>query len=382
MSGTRGYRMGLIAWTTLLLEAVAWGVMLSLWWLLMREVPSFRFERPWALWAMTAMPVMTLLYLFDMARRNSTLARFADKPVRQRMLPGISTELALARFLTWRHGMGLVIVALAGPQTSGRVEEVRTEGIDVVVAIDVSNSMACEDLRPSRMEVARRSVTRLIDRMQGDRLGMVVFAGEAYVQLPITIDRSAAKLFLHSVGTHTVAAQGTAIGAAIDLAQRSFDPESAAARSIIVVSDGEDHEDDALGAARRAAAEGIVIHTVGMGTPQGGPIPIRRNDKTTGFRKDRQGNTVVTRLNEDMLRRIAAEGNGTYLRANEAGTAITQLVDELKGMDRTEFEGSYRFTAHEDRYQWPLGLGILLIVLSIALPERLPSRFDPPAIAA
>ncbi len=371
MSGERRYQWGLIAWTTLLLEAVTWAAMLVGWWLLDREVPSFRFERPWALWAMLAMPPVVLIHLFDVARRNRALARFAAVATRARMIPGLSTSLALGRFIAWRHGLGLVIIALAGPQTSGRVEEVKAEGIDLVVAIDVSNSMACEDLRPSRMEVARRTVDRLVDRMQGDRLGMVVFAGEAYVQLPITTDRSAAKLFLNNVGMHSVSTQGTAIGAAIDMALRSFDIESATGKAIIVITDGENHEDDALGAARRAASEGVVIHTVGMGTPQGGPIPLRRNDKVSGFRKDRQGNTVVTRLDEEMLRRIAGEGNGTYVRANEAGTAITQLVEEIKGMDRSTFEGTYRFTAHEDRFQWPLGLGLLLILLSLALPERL-----------
>ena len=229
--------------------------------------------------------------------------------------------------------------------------------------------MICEDLKPNRIGAARLALERLIDRMHGDRLGIVVFAGEAFVQLPITTDRSAAKLFLSTIGTNSVSTQGTAIGTAIELAARGFDTESAAGKGIIVITDGENHEDDAEGAARTAHEAGIVVHTIGMGTPQGGPIPVRRNGQLTGFRKDRGGSTVVSRLDENMLQRIADAGGGSYIRATDRSTGMEELAEELRTMDRTE-TGSYRFTAHADQFQYPLGLGMILLLIGMTFGER------------
>ncbi len=363
------YHMGLLSAAVLAIELVTWVLMVAAWWFLAREVPSFRFDKPDALWGMAAGPALVLVFLLHIAWRNRALGRFATPTTLFRMVPGVSTARVLVQFLLVRHGLGLVVLAMAGPQYGTRSEEVKSEGIDVVVAIDVSNSMACEDLKPNRMEAARRAMAQLIDRMQGDRLGMVVFAGEAYVQLPITTDRSAAKLFLNSVGMGTVGLQGTAIGSAIALAQRSFGDDATESRVIIVITDGENHEDDAEGAARDAANAGIIVHTVGMGTPQGGPIPVRQNGKLAGFRKDNSGSTVVTRLDEAMLRGIATVGNGTYVRGDLGASGIVQLVDDLKSMERSE-KGTYRYVGYEDQFQYPLGLGILFLLLSLSFGER------------
>ncbi len=362
------YRMGAMSTTILLLELLAWAVMLPVGWFLLNDVPGFQFERQWVLWGLLAGPLMAVIHLIHVGWRNRALNRFAAQGTRERMVPGLSGVRLTLRFLLLRHGLCLVIIALAGPQFGARMEEVKAEGIDVVVAVDVSNSMDCEDLRPSRMDVARRSLSQLIDRLRGDRLGIVVFAGEAFVQLPITTDRSAARMFSSSVDTRTVGTQGTAIGAAIELAMQSFSPESVGSKAIIVITDGENHEDDAEGAARTAAEAGIVVHTIGMGTPQGGPIPIRKNGQVQGFRKDREGRIVVSVLNEAMLQRIAAAGNGLYTRASNTSGGIVELVEELRTMDTTE-TGSYRFTAHEDRFQFPLALGILLIFLGMTIAE-------------
>lgn len=373
MSTPGTYRLGPTALIILAVELMAWGAMLTGWWVLDAQVPAFRFDKPAMLWALLGGPVMVLFFLIDLAWRNRALARFASGSTLVRMVPGVSNWRIVLRFLLVRHGLAFVVIALAAPQYGTRIAEVKSEGIDLVVAVDVSNSMACEDLKPSRMEAARRALSQLIERLQGDRLGIVVFAGDAFVQLPITVDRSAAKLFLSSVGMNSVGTQGTAIGAAIELAQQSFDKESAASKAIIVITDGENHEDDALGAARRAAAEGIVVHTIGMGTTQGGPLPIRRNGQVTGFRKDNNGNTVVSRLDEEMLRRIAAEGNGVFVRATDNSSGITELVEQLKSLDQTE-AGTYRYTAHEDQYLWPLGIGFILLLLGMALSEQRNTR--------
>ena len=362
------YRMSAIVGTVLVIEMITTLVLLAAGWFLLYDLPGFRFERPMLLWGLLGGPLLVVIHLLHMVWRNRALARFAAPLTRSRMVPGASALRTTLRFLLQRHGMGLVIIALAGPQFGERMEEVKAVGIDVVVAVDVSNSMDCEDLRPSRIDVARRSLSQLIDRLQGDRLGIVVFAGEAFVQLPITTDRSAARMFTASVDTRTVGTPGTAIGAAIQLATRSFSPDAPGSRAIIVITDGENHEDDAEGAARKAAEAGIVVHTIGMGTVQGGPIPLKRNGQVQGFRKDREGRTVVSVLNEDMLRRIASAGNGLYLRASNTSSGITELVDQLRTMDTTE-TGTYRFTAHEDRFQVPLALGILMLIWGLTIAE-------------
>lgn len=371
MNSIGKYRLWPIALVVLLLEVLVAAVILGGLWLLTREVPAFRLERPEWLWALAGGPLLAIIFLLDVAWRNRALGSFADAATRLRMVPGISPIRTTARFLFLRHGLGFVMLAAAGPQFGTRMEEVKVEGIDVVVAMDVSNSMACTDMKPDRMEVARRAMARLIDRLQGDRLGIIVFAGEAYVQLPITSDRAAAKLFLNTIGTHSVGIQGTAIGSAIQLAQESFDAESTGGRAIIVITDGENHEDDAQGAARRTAELGIVVHTVGMGTPQGGPIPIKQGERVSGFRKDRNGSTVITRLDEPMLQSIAAAGGGTYVRATERSSGLEEIVEQLRTLESGSSSSTgYRFAAHEDQFQYPLALAILSIALSFAFGER------------
>jgi Ca-activated chloride channel homolog len=349
-----------------LLSAVFW---VGCWWLLDQEMQAFRLERPELLIGLLVGPVLALLFLLNLAWRNRALKRFAGAGTLARMVPGNSNLRVLIKFLLLRHALSFIVVAVAGPQFGTRLAEVRSEGIDLVVAIDVSNSMECEDLRPSRMEAARRSMEQLIDKLRGDRLGIVVFAGEAFVQLPITADRSAAKLFLNAVNTNSVGTQGTAIGAAIDLARESFEKDVPGSKAIIVITDGENHEDDAEGAARAAAEAGIVVHTIGMGTPEGGPLPVRRNGQVTGFRKDQSGTTVVSRLNEPMLQRIAAEGKGMYVRATSTSSGMDQLVADLRSLDTAE-KGSFMYTSHEDQFQYPLGIGILLALAGLGLGER------------
>jgi Ca-activated chloride channel homolog len=369
MSRRGKYAVGAATLVVLMVELVVAVVLLGIWWLFLRDVTAFRFGRPEMLQAQVLGPVLALIFLLHLAWRSRALRRFTSSNVVDHLVPGLSTTRMVLRFLTFRHGLGLVLIALADPQFGTRLEEVRSEGVDVMVAVDVSNSMLAEDLRPSRMELARRALSRLIDRLQGDRLGLVVFAGEAYVQLPITTDRSAARLFLASVNTGSVPTQGTAIGAAIDLAHRSFDMERPGSRAIIVITDGENHEDDAEGAAREAARNGIVVHTIGMGTPQGAPIPIRRGGQITGFRKDNRGNTVVSRLDEDMLLRIATAGGGTYTRATERDPGIEGLLEELRSLETTE-TGTWQYAAHESQFQYPLGIGLLLILIGMGINER------------
>lgn len=361
------YNITVIIWVLLLAELLVWAIMVSLWWFVLRDAAGFRFNHPEFLRVLLIGPILCVILVLHALWRNGAISRFATSTTAAYSFPGISTGRLVLRFLLLRHGLGLIIVALADPQYGSRPQEVKSSGVDVVIAVDVSNSMLAEDLKPDRMESARRALSRLIDQLHGDRLGLIVFAGEAFVQLPITTDRSAARLFLAGVNTNAVPTQGTAIGEAIELARESFDAERPGGKAIIVITDGENHEDDAEGAAREAAKAGIVVHTIGMGTPQGAPLPVRRNGQLTGFRKDASGTTIVSRLNEEMLIRIAAAGNGTYVRATERSTGVEELVDDLRAMEGSE-TGTWQYTSYDAQFQYPLGLGLLLILFSLAVP--------------
>lgn len=369
MSSRATYHWGIMAWVAVAFELLLSAALIGLWWLLDNWVPGFHLARPDLLPALAAGPVAMLLFIADTAWRDRALRRFAQAGTLARIVPGVSAARNLGRYLLLRSGLAFATLALLTPQLGSRPETVKAKGIDLILCVDVSNSMECEDIRPSRMVATRRAMLQLIDRLKGDRLGLVVFAGEAYLQLPLTTDRSAAKLFVRTIGPQSVPTQGTAIGAAINLARQAFNPESPAGKAIIVLTDGENHEDDAIGAAQAAAAEGIVVHTIGIGTLQGGPIPLRRNGALQGFRKDSQGNTVVTRLDEGLLRRIAGAGHGTFVRASTGSMGIIEVVDQLKQLEQAEV-GSVRYTAYDDQFQWPLGAALACFLLYLLLGER------------
>ena len=219
----------------------------------------------------------------------------------QQLIPNRSQVKANAKFYLSLMAFIFIVIGLANPQIGTKQENVKAEGLELMVAIDVSNSMMAQDLSPDRLTAAKLAMERLIERLKSDRIGMIVFAGEAYIQLPLTSDYSAAKLFLQTIDNNIVPTQGTAIGAAIDLAINSFPKEEAKNRALIILTDGENHEDDAIAAAEEARKSGIRVFTVGMGSPSGAPIPVFKNGRQNGFRQDNEGNTVVSSLNEEML---------------------------------------------------------------------------------
>ena len=265
--------------------------------------------------------------------------------------------------------MALLVIGIANPQIGTKLEEVKREGIDLIVAIDVSNSMKAEDLSPNRLERAKRAMLQMVEELKSDRLGLIVFAGQAYTQLPITTDYSAAKLFLNTIDTDIVPTQGTAIGAAIDLAIESFDYEAAGSKALVIVTDGENHEDDAIEAAEKAKEKGIQVYTIGMGSPNGAPIPLFRRGKKVGYRQDGEGNTVVSSLNENMLRDISASGGGIYVRASNANSGFGAILDDLSGLEKAEFE-SQVYTDYEDRFQFFLATALLLFLTATVISEK------------
>ncbi len=329
----------------------------------------FRFGDEIWLYALLVIPALIVLYWVNARWRKRVLQQLADANVLDNLIPTFSKVLPRWKRLLFTVGIAFLLVGMANPQIGTKYEEVKREGFELMICLDVSNSMLAEDLTPNRLERAKQAISRLVDRLKNDKIGVIVFAGDAFIQLPMTVDHSAAKLFLRSIDTDIVPTQGTAIGKAIELASSSFSTNTKANKSIIVITDGENHEDDALEQAAAAAEQGIKVHTIGIGSVDGTPIPMYKRGQMLGYRKDREGNTVVTKLNETMLQQIAASGEGTYVRANNSRTGLNVLMDELEGMQREEF-GSKMFTSYEDRFQYFVAVALLLLLIEVLLPSR------------
>ena len=324
-----------------------------------------RFEHPDYLYWLLVIPVLVIIYILFRIGQKRRFERFAKIEMRNELVPSFSNRRANFKFVIFLLMIACTILALANLQSGSKMEEVKREGIDLYLAVDVSNSMNAEDIVPSRMERSKQALNKLISDMRGDRIGVIVFADKAFVQLPITTDYSAAKMFLSTINTSLVASQGTAIAEAINLALKSF-PDEAHSRAIIIISDGEDHEDDAaIKAAQEAAKQGVHVYTIGMGLADGAPIPeYNQYGHQTGYRKDKNGNTIITRLDEQMLQKIAAAGNGIYVRASNSNVGLEKIYDEINKLDKTEIEAKV-FTDYEDQFQWFVAAAIILLLIEI-----------------
>ncbi len=329
----------------------------------------FRFANEIWLYALLIVPVLILVFWMNARWRKRVLQQLADTNVLGNLIPSFSKVLPRWKRVLFTIAVAFLLIGMANPQVGSKYEEVKREGFELMICLDVSNSMLAEDLTPNRLERAKQAISRLVDRLKNDKIGVIVFAGDAYIQLPMTVDHSAAKLFLRSIDTDIVPTQGTAIGKAIELASSSFSQTTKANKSIIIITDGENHEDDALEQAATAVEQGIKVHTIGIGSVDGTPIPMYKRGQMLGYRKDKEGNTVVTKLNETMLQQIAASGEGTYVRANNSRTGLNALMDELEGMEREEF-GSKMFTSYEDRFQYFVAVALLLLIIELLIPSR------------
>lgn len=315
--------------------------------------------------------VVFFLIIFWMynAWKKKAKKRFGDDRVIGGLMPMISDGKPVVKFILIIIAYVFLIIGIVDPQVGSKLEKVKREGIDLMLVLDVSNSMLAEDIKPNRLERSKMAISSLIDNLEGDRLGIIIFAGNAYKQLPLTTDYSAAKLFLSAVDTKIVPTQGTAIGEAIEMAIESFDDQEHN-KAIIIITDGENHEDDAVGAATSASEEGIKVFTIGMGLPDGAPIPIYNNyGSQTGFKKDRDGQTVITKLDEDMLRQIAAAGNGAYARANNATSGLRRIFDDINEIEKKEIE-TRQFTNYEDRFQLYLAAALVFLIIELLIATR------------
>ena len=283
------------------------------------------------------------------------------------LTPLVSKSRSNTKFAIFVIIVTLGILGIANLQTGSRLEEVKREGIDIYFCIDISNSMNAEDIAPNRLERSKQAINNIINKLNGDRIGIIIFAGNAYVQLPITTDYAAAKMFLSTINTSLIPSQGTEIGAAINLAAKSFG-ENENGKAIVIISDGEDHENgDAIKAAQDAIKSGIKIYTIGMGLEEGAPIPLyNQYGKQVGYKKDSNGNVVITKLDDNMLRQIAEIGDGIYRRASNSNVGLDEIFEKINSSNKTEIESKV-FTDYEDQFQWFIGAAVILLIIEILI---------------
>ena len=320
------------------------------------------------LYLLLLVPVFIIGYGVLRALRARKVKQFGDPALVEQLMPSRSRSKGWVRIVLFSLAFAFFVIGLARPRTGARLAERKTRGAEIIVALDVSNSMLAKDYSPNRLERAKLSIARLTDKLQDDRIGLVIFAGTSFVQLPVTTDYVSAKMFLNSIDTESIPVQGTAIGDAILLSIKSFSAQSEKSRVIIVISDGENHEDDAVGAAKQAAEMGIKVYTIGVGSAEGQPIPMNGE-----LMKDRDGNIVVTKLNEQMLRDIARAGGGAYIHAGGEEFGLNPIIQDIRRMEDEEF-GSVVFEEYDEQYMHFFGAALLLFVIEMLIGERKPRR--------
>jgi len=328
---------------------------------------QFRFEHPIILYLFIIIPILVVLYWISFARKKKALQKFGDLNIINQLMPYASFSRPIYKFGILMLALSFLILGAAGPQFGSKLQKIKRKGVEIIIALDVSNSMMAQDIQPNRLERAKRAISKLVDKLNDDKIGLVVFAGEAYTQLPITTDYASAKLFLSSISTDIVPIQGTAIGAAINLAAKSFSPESEASKAIIVITDGENHEDDAIAAARKANAKGIIVHTIAMGSIEGAPIPTKVG--SSNFRRDEKGNIVISKLDQKMIQQIATAGGGKPVIANNTTSGLNILFKEINKMNKTELEARV-YSAYDEKFQYFITVVLLLLLLEFLVLER------------
>jgi Ca-activated chloride channel family protein len=328
----------------------------------------FRFEHLGYLNLMWLIPVLVLIYIIYFRWKRRAIKKMGDENVISLMMPSRSVWRNHFKFFLNLLTLAAIFIAIANPQMGSQLEKVKRKGIDIVIALDVSNSMLAQDIKPSRIERAKQSINRLIDDLENDRIGLVVFAGKAYTQLPITTDYAAAKLMLSTVSTDLVPVQGTSIGNAIEMAQTQFNVEKSG-KAIIIITDGENHDEEALAKVAEATEQGIRIYTIGLGLAEGAPIPQYKNGVMTGFKKDKSGSTIITRLDETMLQQIAENGKGIYVRASNTQVGLNKIFDEIKRLEQNTYDVK-SYSDYEDKFQYFIGIALILIFINYIINER------------
>ena len=325
----------------------------------------FKFANPEYLYLLILAVVLIAGHILSGIRRNRKLRQYGDPELVSQLMPNASESRKNLKFWLLLISFCIGCVLFARPQFGSRQETVTRKGIETVIALDISNSMLADDVMPSRLEKSKRIISNLVDEFKDDKIGLIVFAGDAFVQLPITSDFISAKVFLNTISPTLINRQGTDIKAAIDLATRSFTPNEGVGKAIIVITDGENHEGGAVEAAQAAAEKGYIVNVLGVGLPSGSPIPEGNNGN---FRKDREGNVVITRLNENMCRDIAAAGKGSYFYVDNSNSAEKALKQELDKLAKADVETTV-YTEYDEQFRLLAWIILVLLVLEIMVFE-------------
>ena len=357
--------------TLLILELLFWTATISVYQYLTLNVSEFRLEHPKVLWLLILLFLLNAIWVKNKIWKKKAINKFAKLSTLSKIFNGFSNNRSTFKYILFRLGIGMLIIAASNPQYGENERTVASKGIDIMIALDISKSMMAEDIidEYNRLDIAKLSIGKLMNELRGDHVGIVVFAGEAYKQLPLTPDYQVAKLFLKNIGTDMISSQGTDIGNAIELCMSSFSEERKNNKAIVIISDGEDHEEMAVNAAKEATEEGVVICTVGMGSEKGVPIPIVRNGKKIGIKKDKDESTVLTKLNEENLIQIAQAGNGTYTKTRGLNLNLRKILDRINEIEKTTLKKD-RYSTYDDQFQWFLLPALLLLLLDFMIFEK------------
>ncbi len=332
------------------------------------DADFFRFQYPAAFYLLLVLLLLLAWSFWKSKQFKKQTQHFVGQGNPIFLTPNSIKKRNVLKFTLWIIGLLFLIIGLANMQFGLKKEEVKHEGVDLIFALDVSKSMLAEDFKPNRLARAKYAIGDIIDQLASDRIAIVVFAGDAYLQLPLTNDHAAAKMYLESIDTDIIPVQGTSVSAALEKSLAAFPKSSknSKGRSIVLISDGEDHEEEAIKMAEKCAEEGIKLYTLGIGTPQGSTIPEFVNGRKVGLKKDGNGSTVVTKINENLLIELAEKGKGKYVRGSNADLGLMALFDEIRGLEKNEY-GAKKFTLYENRFVWFLVIGLLCIVLELLI---------------
>jgi Ca-activated chloride channel family protein len=333
-----------------------------------KEVAMINFAQAQYLVLILLIPFFFILQALVLKLRRRRIRRFGDEELVRQLMPSYSVSRVWVKLTLFSIGFFFFVIGLSRPQIGAKLKEHETKGAEIMIALDVSNSMLAEDYSPNRLERAKLAISRLVDKLRDDRIGLIVFAGNSFVQLPITTDYVSAKMFLNTISTESVPIQGTAIGEAINTAIRSFSAQSEKSRAIIIITDGENHEDDPVAAAAQAAEMGVRVFTIGVGSPEGKPIPM-----DGGLLKDRDGNIVVTRLDESVLQEVAKAGNGLYVRAGNSEFGLNPIIDDIRRMEDERYS-SIVFEEFDEQFMYFMAIALFFFVLEMLVGDRRSKR--------
>ena len=320
------------------------------------------------LFLLLLIPFFFLIQALVLRLRRRRIRKFGDEKLVAQLMPSYAKAKVWVRLTLFSLGFFFFVIGLSRPQIGAKLKEHETKGAEIMIALDVSNSMLAEDYSPNRLERAKLAISRLVDKLRDDRIGLIVFAGNSFVQLPITTDYVSAKMFMNSISTESVPVQGTAIGEAINTAMRSFSSQSEKSRAIIVITDGENHEDDPVAAAKQAADMGVRVFTIGVGSPEGKPIPMDGE-----LLKDKDGNIVVTRLDETVLQEVAQAGNGLYVRAGNSEFGLNPIIEDIRRMEDEKYS-SIVFEEYDEQFMYFLAIALFFFVIEILVGDRRSKR--------